>query len=289
MKRLFAVIAVALFLMSCSKNANDYSSFTDEAFKKCVQKQHKKFDKITELDCSNTDETLKENPFGETTVKSLNGIEKLTQLTTFKARRNKISDVSPLAHLTKLTFVDLSDNEITHLKPFASLPNIKTLLLRHNLIGDLRPLQGIKTLETLDVAQNSLQGLIDFTGMPLKKLVIDSNHISSIEKVGHIKTLVEFSAADNAIIDIFHLAPLQALRKLNLRKNRIDDLTVIGKLPHLEELNISDNQVRVLTGLENHPGLKKLNVYMNTIVDFSPIAALEKRGVVIEGKKVQGP
>ena len=283
------ILMMMTLMASCSKKGDDYTLFTDPAFKKCVQSLDKKFVDIKKLDCSNTDETLKENPFGESTIKSISGLSKLVNLEKLELRRNKISDIKPLTNLAHLSYVDLSNNEITHIKPLSTLPSIKTIILKHNLIGDLRPLQGIKTLEVLDMSENSLQGLIDFDGMPLKKLSIDSNHISSIEKVGKISTLEEFSAADNAIIDIFHLEPLQKLKKLNLRKNRIDDLIVIGKMPHLEEFDISDNQVRVITSLKNHPGLKKLNVYINAIVDFSPLESIEKSGQLkTEGKKGQG-
>lgn len=291
MQRFFLVVMITLMavITSCGKKGDDYSLFTDPVFKKCVQSLDKKFIDITELNCSNTKESLKENPFGETIIKSISGLNKLVNLKKLELQQNKISDISPLSQMAHLEFVDLTDNEVTHLKPLATLSKIRTILLRHNLIGDLRPLQGIKTLEVLDASENSLQGLIDFTNMPLKKLFIDSNRISSIEKVGEVLTLKEFSAANNAIIDIFHLEKLQKLTKLNLRKNRIDDIIVIGKMPHLEEFDISDNQVRIITSLKNHPGLKKLNVYINAIVDFSPLDEIEKSGQLkVEGKKGQG-
>jgi Leucine-rich repeat (LRR) protein len=55
----------------------------------------------------------------------------------------------------------------------------------------------------------------------------------------------------------------------------------------LEEIYIKDNQIRDLAPLKDHPNLKVLDIEMNTILDFSNVTELEKRGCKILGKKIQ--
>ena len=64
MKKFLILSAIAQFVLSSCSSGHDFSSFDDKVFVECIKKTEKKFEEITELDCSNTEKTLADNPFG---------------------------------------------------------------------------------------------------------------------------------------------------------------------------------------------------------------------------------
>jgi len=141
MKFSLVPLLLALFLtVSCSSGQN-FEGFEDKVFINCIKKLDKKFEEIQELDCSNTEETLKANPFGESLIKSISGIEKLVNLRKLALKKNKITDIQMLSQLTKLTYLDLGENEISTMYPLENLTNLTYLNLDKNFIGDMRPVK----------------------------------------------------------------------------------------------------------------------------------------------------
>ena len=108
---LIPLLSVLFLVVSCSSGQN-FEGFEDKLFINCIKKLDKKFEEIQELDCSNTEETLKANPFGESLINSIKGIEKLPNLEKLTLKKNKIEDISMLSQLTKLKYLDLGENEI---------------------------------------------------------------------------------------------------------------------------------------------------------------------------------
>ena len=166
---LIPVLSVLFLFVSCS--SQNFEGFEDKVFIECIKKLDKKFEEIQELDCSNTEETLKANPFGESLIHSIKGIEKLTNLEKLVLKKNKIVDISMLSQLTKLKHLDLGENEITSMYPLETLTGLTYLNLDKNFIGDMRPVKDLVNLEELDLSRNGIQGLADFSKLKkLKKL-----------------------------------------------------------------------------------------------------------------------
>jgi Leucine-rich repeat (LRR) protein len=108
MKKFLLLSAIAVFVLSSCSSGPDFSGFDDKVFIECIKKTEKKFEEITELDCSNNEKSLADNPFGETIIKSIKGVEKLVNLKKFVVKKNKVEDISFLSELKSLTHLDLS-------------------------------------------------------------------------------------------------------------------------------------------------------------------------------------
>ena len=74
MKKFLLLNAIAVFFLSSCSSGPDFSGFDDKVFISCIKSTEKKFEEIEELDCSNTDKTLADNPFGETIINSIKEI-----------------------------------------------------------------------------------------------------------------------------------------------------------------------------------------------------------------------
>jgi Leucine-rich repeat (LRR) protein len=100
-------------------------------------KIHKPDGDIFKIDVENVT-SLGETEFYN--IKSLNGIENLTNLTSLTLWDNRISELSPLKHLTKLTRLELFNNKISDIRPLKGLTKLKALDLRQNKISNLNAL-----------------------------------------------------------------------------------------------------------------------------------------------------
>ena len=99
----------------------------------------------------------------EEQVVSLQGIEKLTNLSVLDLGRNKITDLKPLESSTKLTILSLGYSYcITSIEDLRSLTQLEYLALPPT-VTDLSPIEGMKGLIDLRVAAG-LRTLPDLTG-----------------------------------------------------------------------------------------------------------------------------
>ena len=115
-------------------------NFPDKVLENAIRKKLKlnkktpltvdKLAKITSLEIDNHEP----NTDGQK-IKSLEGIEKLKNLTSLTLIFHNITDIKPLASLSKLTELDLTYNQIIDIKPLAGLSKLTSLNLGSNLKG----------------------------------------------------------------------------------------------------------------------------------------------------------
>lgn len=99
----------------------------------------------------------------EDQVVSLEGIEKLTNLSKLELGRNKITDLKPLENSTKLAILSLKYSYcITSIEGLRSLTRLEYLTLPPT-VTDLNPIEGMKGLIELRVAAG-IRTLPDLTG-----------------------------------------------------------------------------------------------------------------------------
>lgn len=120
----------------------------------------------------------------EDQVVSLQGMEKLANLLSFKLATNKITDLKPLQNLTKLRTLDLScSNCIKSIEEIRCLTQLEYLRLPP-AVTDLSPVGGMTKLLGLGAANAGISKLPDLTGHT--KLVshyvfLDGNNLTKKE------------------------------------------------------------------------------------------------------------
>ena len=130
---IISLVFALAFLVSCGSKVS-FDGFSDKNFIECIKKTEKKLEEITELNCANTEQSLKDNPFGETLIHNIAGAEKLVNLRKLDLKKNKIEDISPLSGLTSLEYLDLGENEIRSMYPLEHLTNLTYQFIYHIVI-----------------------------------------------------------------------------------------------------------------------------------------------------------
>ena len=86
---------------------------------------------------------------------SVEGLEKLTQLTSLHLSNNHLTDVKGLEKLTQLTKLHLSNNHLTELpKGLENLTQLKSLYLLSNQLTDVKGLEKLTQLKGLFLIHN---------------------------------------------------------------------------------------------------------------------------------------
>lgn len=73
-------------------------------------------------------------------VRSVQPLERLTQLQVLRLGRNRIEDITPFAALHNLVWLEIDDNRIADISPLTGLPNLFAVKLAANYISDMSPL-----------------------------------------------------------------------------------------------------------------------------------------------------
>ncbi len=99
----------------------------------------------------------------EEKIVSLQGIEKLTNLTVFMPGRNNITDLKPLGSLEKLNSLNLRYSScITSIEGLRNLTQLEGLTLP-NTVTDLSPIEGMTKLTSLEASNANISILPDLT------------------------------------------------------------------------------------------------------------------------------
>lgn len=188
------------------------------------------------------------NNLGITSIREIEGLEKLTNLNELYLSGNKISDIQELEHLTKLKVLDLSSNNITQMQYLDTLSNLNQLYLNNNEISNI----------------NGLDNLIK-----LDFLHLDSNNIAKIEGLNYNKNLHTLYLSHNHITEITNLSSLTNLFFLALNYNKIKKIKGLENLINLRVLRLNDNKLTQIDGLSNLNKLKTLNLANNKITKIA--------------------
>ncbi len=161
MKRTPYLLAILILLTACTGCDNEKlkpGEFEDAALKACVQDlidyaigvgtmkadDPNKYEKIDTLDC-----------YGGG-IKSLKGIENLSNLNWLAIVDNQVESLEPLSTLAKLTFLKLSNNKIKELESLSGLTELNNVSLIDNYIEDITPLYGCKKITMLSINGNCI-------------------------------------------------------------------------------------------------------------------------------------
>lgn len=129
-------------------------------------------------------------------IKSLDGVSRLTNLTSITISGGSISDISELAELRNLTMIDIYGCLVREIPDLSNCKELTDLYLAGNLIEDITPLQSISSLKYANLAFNrisSIEPLKDNTS--LESLAIDSNCILDYNTIADNESII--AAIDN--------------------------------------------------------------------------------------------
>ena len=122
----------------------------------------------------------------KSTIESLDGLEKLSNLTKFGARICSIKNISALSSCSKLKFVYLDDlgfdgKKFSDMNDLGDLPNLTNLTLRFNNVSKISNLERRKFLKFLAVGGNQLSKIEGLENCKnLKILTLSANQINKI-------------------------------------------------------------------------------------------------------------
>lgn len=171
---------------------------------------------LTKLDCSIRD------------ISDLTGLEAFTNLTSFTAPYNKITNIAPVASLTKLTYLDFGDNPgITSLAPLSGLTELDEMILtRTGPHADLTPLKPLKKLRLLSLYDTGISDITPLADLDnLWGADLDLNQITDLSPLSGLTKLTSLGLSNNQISDVSPLSSIATLRYLNLENNHIADMS----------------------------------------------------------------
>ncbi|CAL6057220.1 Conserved_hypothetical protein [Hexamita inflata] len=177
-------------------------------------------------------------------IRSLDGLQKMTQLTELTLSLNQISNIEAIASLVNLTLLDLSQNNLEDISPIAKLKQLKVLDLSQNLITRISPLQGLDKLEILTLVQSNLTDISSLSGLTqLTELDVSQNNIANINSVAQMVNLTYLNFSFNKVISLEALEHLKNVQDLRMQNNFIQDFEPITKIPHANTSWISNQLV----------------------------------------------
>lgn len=234
----------------------------------------------------------------------LENVSKLTELTSLKLAKNRISELSFLKPLEKLVSLDLSNNKIEDIYALGRLRSLKTLHLDGNEITDFEPLYSLNNLTTLSISgmkigekqlkelKNALpncvvssdeaeKDIIDITiggktfKSDAKELDLSGRGVSDISALSDCKELESINLSGNYIKDVSVLMDMPKLKTVNLANNSISDVRPLMSLTTIEYLDLSGNRISSVAALGELTALDTLDLSGNKISDFSPLGKLK--------------
>lgn len=156
---------------------------------------------------------------------SMLGINNIQEIKLNRMKLNGSLERFYLLHFKSVTQLDITDTKSTLTltnDSFEGTPNLTKLFLRKNLIKEL-PLDVFKhltKLEVLDLGGNEISIINSylFNGIPLKGLILDSNHLTTLSL--NVPTLKHLDVSNNELTSIT-VEDLKNLVDISLNKNTL--------------------------------------------------------------------
>ena len=215
--------------------------------------------------------------FSRTRVSDLEPLAGLTALKTLNLRGSKVTDIGPLRGLTALKSLDLAHTQIADFRPLAKLTQLVSLDLEGTKIAQLDPLSGLTMLVSLDFDGTQVADLGSLSDlMALVSLRLDSTQVADLSPLAGLTGLETLDLDGTQVVDLGPLADLTALKSLSLQRTNIIDLGPLAGLTALESLDLRDTQVSDLSPLFDLSALGSLDLDGTQVADIGPLAGLKR-------------
>ena len=223
---------------------NSVSSLKLERFKQCQRLclRQNSIVKIEGLD--GLANCLKDLDLYDNLIAHVNGLEKLTCITSLDLSFNKIKHIKHVNHLVQLTDLFFVANKIATIENLEGLVNLRNLELGSNRIRVIQNLDSLKALEELWLAKNKITALEGLGGLPnLRLLSIQSNRVRDLSPLSSVPSLEELYISQNAIESVQGLEENKKLKILDISQNQVSSLKGLEELEELEEVWASYNKI----------------------------------------------
>lgn len=205
-------------------------------------------------------------------IKSLDGLEKFTNLLKLHLNLNSINDLEPISLLSKLEFLEINQNQITNLNPLSNLTNLVYLDLSYNNIENVTSLDNMNELKTLKLLENNICDISPLKNLyGLDTLWISYSDINDISALSDLVNLKSLWLSDTNIENISPLSQLSNLNYLYLKRNKIEDISSLNNLNNLERLFLDGNSIDDISVLKNLDRLLIFNLCRNNIKNIKSI------------------
>jgi len=193
-------------------------------------------------------------------IKSIEGAQYLTGITTLDVSSNKISDLSPLENLTGLTDLDVGYNwPLSDMTPLSKLTNLTNLGLGANVITDFTTLVKLTKLTTLSLRFSGIADAMPLSGLTnLEELDLAFTEVTDATPLTNLNKLTTLDISRTSLANLAPLAQMKGLTKLLANNDHISDVTPLASSTGLTTLSLNGNQISDITPLR---GLK--NLYPN--------------------------
>ncbi len=171
----------------------------------------------------------------ETNVDDLAVLENLQGLVELALSGNSdVRNLEVVGKLTSLEDLGLQNCGIRDISFLSELTQLRGINLNHNSITDLSPLAGLTRLERLGAAENQIRDISSLESLTnLFDLALDGNEISDISALSGLTHLNQAGLSDNLISDLSPLAGKKELMYVSVFGNPCADLQPVCEVPLL--------------------------------------------------------
>ena len=208
-------------------------------------------------------------------ILDLTGLEFAINLKELWISGNRVSDLSPLAGCINLIGLGAWDVPVSDLSPLAGLTKLKWLEFVEGSISDISPLAGLTSLKRLVLYTQRISDISPLAGLTdLTSIRMTHNDIRDLSPLSNLINLESLIIYDNEIVDISPLSKLTKLEVLRLCDNKITDISPLRMLTNLTHLELCDNRITDISPLSGLINAKELDLHNNQISDVSPLSGL---------------
>lgn len=165
----------------------------------------------------------------------------LESITEINGDKKDIKSIQGMQYLSNLTKLSLIDNEVSNIESLKGLTKLRSLLLDNNEISDINPLAGLTKLDILELGHNKISEISSLSKLTnIRWLVLSNNEISDIKVLEKLKELEALNLNNNKVSDLSPLRNLIILNWLFLGGNQLYDISPLKGLYNLVELDLTD-------------------------------------------------
>ena len=229
-------------------------------------------------------EEINEGRVTRVLLRDATGCENLASATVADLHNADVAAIEPgdLDATPNLVSLDLSFNQLVDIDgaALAPLTNLRALILYNNRIASLKGVARLgQSLQTLQCQSNALTSLAGVEHLrKLTSLNVSGNPLGDCKLVGRCTSLTRLDVSRCGLRKLEGFATLHALEELNAGGNALTEISSIAKCAKLQELDVSYNHLTstALKDLKALGRLDVLNLEGNALVDLDSMPRMEE-------------